>query len=107
MPSNDPYQATPPRPLPYGLSETDLVPDPSCIIRDHNAVAVTRNLHQLLSDSPWLTSLPNRIQDDQERIFGAGLALAMRMIPDPQYAHMSRGQILAVALDTAIVWERG
>lgn len=92
----------PNRPYPYGMTYKDLEPEPSIINRDHDSLTVSKRLAALSTDSHWVDH-----HDEMERIFDAGLALAMRMTLDPEYSHLSRGQILAIALDTAIVWERG
>lgn len=91
-----------PRPYPYGMSWQDLQPEPSIADRDHRASDVTKRLASLAHDAT-----PSHHDDEMERIFDAGLALAMRMTLDPDFALLSRGQILAIALDTAIIWERG
>lgn len=84
-------------PYPYNLTWEELVPEPRP--GQPTPKEVVEALHWCVdtgSDSV-----------DLERIFGAALALAGRMLTMPEWSKFSRGEILTIAIDTAIVWERG
>lgn len=93
----------PSRPYPYGLHWEQLTPEPLSRDMRDDPQSLVEELAGARATEPQY-QLNN---DELHRMFDAALGLAMKMVLDPEYAGWSRGQILTVAIDTALIWERG
>ena len=101
-----------PRPYPYNLSWGDMSLEPSSAAMSDKPFNLLEEIGGMIQNSPPHSNgavfSPSGITNEELlRILDAALGLAMKLTLDPDYNIYTRGQILTMAIDTALIWERG
>jgi hypothetical protein len=93
------------RPYPFGLSWQDMQLDPSSISYSDHARELFDEFSGIMAEDP--KSPAGMDEAELSMILDAAMAMAMKLVLDPDFSEYTRGQLLAMALDTALIWSRG